>query len=297
MSVFVVENRAVIRLLMNAARDGPMIYAVPPECRIAASDLDVKNARASRAVEKAFGNVTSAASSTLTNAATWRELDPSRSLADMGSSLASQLKARQAIVELPTSGIKLHLYSEYVLEIDEEALDRLWHASLMLDEELADHPTLRNLVGCYRRNIIEERRFEGTDYHMFILSRNECWRAVRLQERPSGVDRTEFCDSSAVTPPNLGEISFMGRPMFPVWASLNNLMVLTPNAGDPNDVDALDRHLNSFLLHESIHVPDRLMGNQWWADPEERKVQYLESLVDEHLFESEAPEPISIIDL
>lgn len=282
--------------LVNAGRDGPMIYAVPPTCRLENEDLDIKHSATARAVEASYRKVSSAASNAMTNAATWRELNPTNTIFDLSRRLATQIESRRAVVTLPTSGINLHLYSEYGLEIDEEALDRVWHSSLFLDEELSDHPALRRLVECYRRNVVEERQFEGSAYHLFILSRNECWRAVRLQVRPAGVDRAEFCQSSAVTPPNLGGITLFGRPMFPVWASLNNLMILAPNAGDPNDLDAIDEHLNSFLLHESIHVPDRLMGNQWWADPEERKVQYLEQLVRSDLFPAGVPDPIVIID-
>ncbi len=295
-TTFVAENREILGLLLNAGRDGPMIYAVPAVCRAETTDIDMKEAREGLAVEASYRGVQSAASTTLTNSDTWRELRPADTIFDLNGRLADQIKARRAVVTLPNSGIRLHLYSEYALEVDVDDLDALWHSSLHLDDELDGYPALQNLVACYRRSIIEERRFAGADYHVFILSRNECWRAVRLQVRPDGVDRREFCDSSAVTPPKLGRISFLGQPIFPVWASLTNLMVLTPNAGDPGDLEAIEEHLNAFLLHESIHVPDRLMGNQWWADPEERKVQYLEEIIRKKRFPEGVPTAIQIID-
>lgn len=264
MLVFAASNADEYSRWGRYDEDGPMVLA-PVGCEIEYVEPEEE---AKAKVEQSLQEVKSAA----------RQYSPAST--DFGATLnqgREYLSAESQKFTMEKSGIEVAVHGPPSVEIDEQAFEEVFHSALTLDKEYT-HPEVRQLIDCYRHNIIDAKKYAGTAYHIYIAEApGYCIKGMRFQ--PTNL--VESCDATGATPPEF-EIGVVGFNLFS-----HHMMMLSTK-----ELDGADKRITKTLLHESIHAYMSLMDQPLRLDPDERLAKHVESVVVEFKYPNGLPSAI-----
>ena len=178
---------------------------------------------------------------------------------------------------MPQSGIKVSIHASGELSIDQENFAELFHAPLSRRVSY-EHPEVRQLMDCLRQDIIENKKYAGYTYHIFIAPPGYCIKGMRFQPR----DSIDTCDASGATPPQI-ELELLGLDLINY-----NLMMLSTTHAD----SSASRAISKTLLHEASHAYLSLSNVPLRLDPDEKLVKIIEGTVLGDLYPDGVPEAI-----
>lgn len=175
------------------------------------------------------------------------------------------------------SGIKVSIHTSGELIIDQDKFAELFHAPLSKQVSY-DHPEVSQLMDCLRQDIIINKKYAGSTYHIFIAPPGHCIKGMRFQPR----DRVDTCDASGATPPQI-ELELLGLDLINY-----NLMMLSTTRAD----SSASRGISKTLLHEASHAYLSLSDVPLRLDPDEKLVKIIEGRVLGSLYPDGVPEAI-----
>lgn len=196
-----------------------------------------------------------------------REVDPDTiNFASVIAQNGEYMAAEQERFTMPQSGIEVVIHAPKQVIIDQTAFSELFHAALMLDEEY-DHPEVRQLMDCYRAEIIDNRAFAGAVYNVFLAPEpGYCIDAMTFQAK----DTINKCDAGGATPPEF-EVGLAGLNL-----DYRLMMLSTSQTGLQANQDISRR-----LIHESVHAYMALMDQPFRLDPDEKLALYVGGGLDD----------------
>jgi hypothetical protein len=175
------------------------------------------------------------------------------------------------------SGIEVVIYAPENVAIDREKFTELFHAPLRLEPQSVEHEGTRQLLDCYRQSILQERKFEGELFRVYIApDKGYCideWRFKRESE-------VKQCLGQGFTPPMV-DLDLVGLTL----GEYRFMMLSTKSMGQ----DA-NRKMSQLIIHEGFHALSNVMEKQpFRLNPDEQLTKYVENLTLSQLYPNGLP--------
>ena len=167
------------------------------------------------------------------------------------------------------SGIVAAIHAPEGVQVNPTVFEELFHAPLSENVEYT-HPEISQLMDCFRRDIIDRKKYAGSTYHVHIAPPGHCIKGMRFQPRKE-VDK---CDASGATLPQI-EVSFLGVDVINY-----NLMMLSTSRTDRT----AGQSISKTLLHEAGHAYLTLSDVPLRLDPDEKLVKSIEQTAMDSLY-------------
>lgn len=178
---------------------------------------------------------------------------------------------------MPESGIEVAIHAPSGVAVDTQKFSELFHAPLSEQVDY-EHPEASQLIGCLRRDIIEQRKYAGSVFHVHIAPPGHCIKGMRFQSR----EAINKCDATGATLPEI-EVSFLGVNLI----NYNLMMLSTPKTDR-----TAGQAISQTLLHEAGHAYLTLSDVPLRLDPDEKLVKNIEQSTLDSLYPAGVPEAI-----
>ncbi|HEX9679210.1 MAG TPA: hypothetical protein VGA08_01160 [Candidatus Saccharimonadales bacterium] len=172
------------------------------------------------------------------------------------------------------SGIEVVIHAPSGVEIDQIKFEESFHAPLSNEIEYS-HPEVNQLIECFRRDLIVQKKHAGSVYHVHIAPAGHCIKGMRFQP----INQVERCDASGATLPQI-EVSFLGIDL----VKYNLMMLSTPQTNR-----TASQSISKTLLHETIHAYLTLEEVPLRLDPDEKLVKHVEQVVIKTVYPDGVP--------